>query len=301
MAGVVIEIPMADSSVVLALCSLLLYGMTQVIAKAAVGSSNATSMVAINFLVSVPIYVFIFLCAIFLWGEYVDHIEYVVYGFIGASTARAGYYIYLEALEKGAVSMVGSITAAFPAITATLAVTMLGEDIKAINVVGISIVIVSMVALSFTHSRSTSGTSFSRSSLILSLGTLMLWGFGGIFIKMALNGLPLIGYLGLYVFVVPPIAFAYLRHKGATRGVLIPKWTVPVIGAIVVAELWQLGYFAETSAVSQGAASIVFPLISAYPVVTILGAWIFIKEKLSRLDWTILGMVLLGILLISVP
>jgi len=301
MAGAIAEILMADSSIVLALCSLLLYGVTQVIAKAAVGSSNATSMVAINFLVSVPVYVAIFICALLFWGEYVDHFEYVIYGFIGASTARSGYYIYLEALEKGAVSMVGSITAAFPAITAVLAVTFLGENIGPIKVVGISIIIASMVALSFSHSRSTSSTSFSRSSLMLSLATLLLWGFGGIFIKLSLNGLPLIGYLGLYVFVVPPIAFAYLRHKGATISVLIPKWTVPVIGAIVVAELWQLGYFAETSAVSQGAASIVFPLISAYPVVTILGARIFIKEKLSRMDWTILGLVVLGILLISAP
>ncbi|HEX9906906.1 MAG TPA: EamA family transporter, partial [Thermoplasmata archaeon] len=92
-----------------------------------------------------------------------------------------------------------------------------------------------------------------------------------------------------------------LRHKGATKSVLFPKWTVPVIGAVVVAELWQLGYFAETSAVSEGAASIVFPLISAYPVVTILGARIFIKERLSKVDWMILGFVVLGILLISVP
>ncbi len=301
MAGAVSEIPMADSSIALALCSLLLYGMTQVIAKAAVGSSNATSMVAINFLVSVPVYVFIFICAILLWGEYVDHLEYVVYGLIGASTARGGYYVYLEALEKGAVSMVGSITAAFPAITAVLAVTFLGEDLELTNAIGITIIIASMVALSFSHSRSSSRTSFSRSSLMLSIATLLLWGFGGIFIKLALNGLPLIGYLGLYVFVLPTIAFAYLRRKGATRSVMIPKWTVPVIGAIVVAELWQLGYFAETSAVSQGAASIVFPLISAYPVVTILGARIYIKEKLSRIDWSILGLVVLGIILVSVP
>lgn len=295
------EMLMADSSVLLALCSLAIYGLTQVIAKAAVGSSSATSMVAINFLVSVPVYVLIFVTAIVLWGEYVDHLEYVVYGLIGASTARGGYYIYLEALEKGAVSMVGSITAAFPAITAVLAVTLLGEDLEPINALGIAMVIVSMVALSYSHGTASSGHAFTRSALMLSLATLLIWGFGGIFIKLALDGLPLIGYLGLYVFVLPPIAFTYLRHKGATKSIMIPKWTVPVIGAVVVAELWQLGYFAETSAISVGAASIVFPLISAYPVVTILGARVFLKERLSTRDWMILGLVVLGILLISVP
>ncbi|HUV61323.1 MAG TPA: DMT family transporter [Thermoplasmata archaeon] len=291
---------MVDSSILLALCSLVIYGLTQVIAKAAVGSLDSTRMVALNFLVSIPIYVFLFVCAVVIWGGYLDNLEYVFYGLIGASTARGGYYIYLEALERGAVSMVGSITAAFPAITAVLAVTMLGERLGVVNSIGITIIICSMIALSLLQGRSAENAGLSRISLVLSVVTLLIWGFGGIFIKMALDGLPLVGYLGLYVFVLPPIAFAFLRHKGATMRVLIPRWTIPVIGAIVVAELWQLGYFAETSAISVGAASVVFPLISAYPIVTILGARIFLKESLTRLEWTVLMTVVFGIVLTSI-
>jgi transporter family protein len=291
---------MVAPSVTLALCSLAIYGLTQVIAKAAVGSLDSTRMVALNFLVSIPIYVFLFVCAVVLWGGYLDNLEYVLFGLIGASTARGGYYIYLEALERGAVSMVGSITAAFPAITAVLAVTMLGERLGVVNGIGITIIISSMIALSLLQGRSAGNMGFSRLPFALSVATLLIWGFGGIFIKMALDGLPLMGYLGLYVFVLPPVAFAFLRHKGATINVLIPKWTVPVIGAIVVAELWQLGYFAETSAISVGTASVVFPLISAYPIVTIIGARIFLKESLTRLEWLILMIVVVGIVLTSV-
>jgi len=290
---------MPDVSIVLALCSLTIYGLTQVIAKAVVRNLDATSMVALNFLISIPIYVFLFACAVILWGEYVQHPEYVLYGLIGASTARGGYYIYLEALEKGAVSMVGSITAAFPAITALLAVTFLGEQVSLLNGVGITIIIVSMIALSYSHGRSSEGTVFSRTSLLLSIATLLIWGVGGVFIKLSLDVLPQIAYLGLYPFILPPIAFAYLRHKGATRAVLLPKWTVPVVGAIVVAELWQLAYFAETAAISEGSASIVFPLISAYPVLTILGARMALRERLSTKDWFLLAAVILGIVLTS--
>lgn len=290
---------MADISVVLALISLLIYGATQVIAKAVVRNLDATSMVALNFVISLPIYVFLLGCSVLFWGEYVDHLEYVLYGLIGASTARGGYYIYLEALERGAVSMVGSISAAFPALTAILAVTLLGEDITVLNGVGISVIIVSMVALSFSHGKIEGDSTFSRTSLLLSLSTFFIWGVGGIFIKLALDGLPQIAYLGLYPFILPPIAFAYLRHKGASRAVLLPRWTVPVIGAIVVAELWQLAYFAETGAVSQGAASIVFPLISAYPVVTIVGARLTLGERLSLRDIVLLAAVILGIIMTS--
>jgi transporter family protein len=291
---------MTDISVLLALVSLSIYGFTQVIAKAVVKNLDVTSMVALNFLISLPIYIFLLGCAVVFWGEYVDHLEYVLYGLIGASTARGGYYIYLEALERGAVSMVGSITAAFPAITAILAVTLLGEDITLLNAVGITVIIASMITLSFSHGRSEGGGVFSKISLLLSLTTFVIWGVGGVFIKLALDGLPQIAYLGLYPFILPPIALAYLRHKRATKAILFPKWTVPVIGAIVVAELWQLAYFAETGAVSQGSASIVFPLISAYPVVTIAGARLALKERLSAGDLLLLVAVVVGIILTSV-
>ena len=291
---------MTDQSIVFALVAVVIYGLTQVIAKAAVGSLDAPTMVAMNFLVSIPIYVFLLACSLVMYGEYLEHMEYVAYGLIGASTARGGYYIYLEALETGSVTMVGSITAAFPAITVVLAVTMLGESLNLVNAIGIVLIIGGMVGLSYSHGRATGSRSMSRMSLMLSVTTMLVWGVGGVFIKLALDELPLIAYLGLYPFILPPVAFAYLRHKRATRAVMFPKWAVPVMGAIVVAELWQLGYFAETSAISTGSAAIVFPLISAYPIVTIVGARLFLKERLSLTDWALLAVVIAGVVLASV-
>ncbi len=290
---------MIDVSISLALCALLIYGFTQVISKYIVRSLNATSMVAVNFVVSLPIYVVFMVSAVVIRSDMAIRIEYFVFGLIGASTARGGYFIFLEALERGAVTMVGSITAAYPAITVVLAVTVLGEELQPVNAIGISMIIISMIGLSLSHGRSSGSSGFSRVALLLSIATLLLWGVGGIFIKAALSELPLVMYLGLYPLILPPIAFAYLRHKRATRAIFFPKWSVPVIGAVVVAEVWQLGYFSETAAVSEGAASIVFPLISAYPVVTIAAARFFLKEKLSKADWLLLVAVILGIVLTS--
>jgi drug/metabolite transporter (DMT)-like permease len=196
--------------------------------------------------------------------------------------------------------MVGSITAAFPAITAVLAVTLLGEELGAVKALGVLVIVVSMVALSYNHGRGVNGSAFSRSSLVLSVATLVIWGVGGVFIKLALDGLPLIAYLGVYPIILPPIAYAYLRHRKATWRVFLPRWSVPVILAIIVAELWQLGYFAETSAISTGQASIVFPLISAYPIVTIIGARLFLKERLSALEIALILAVVTGIILASI-
>jgi len=291
---------MLDISVTLAICSLVIYGFTQVIAKATVKSVSASSMVAVNFLVSIPIYLVFLVATLLFVDKSVLKPEYILYALIGATTARGGYYVYLTALEKGSVTMVGSVTAAYPAITATLAVLVLGEKLRLVNSVGIAIIIVSMVGLSYVHGRHTGKVGFSRIALVLSLTTFLVWGVGGMFIKLALMNIPLIAYLSVYPFILPPLAFAYLRHEKATREEIFPKWSVPIMAAAAVAILWQLAYFAETGAVSKGAASIVFPLISAYPIVTIVGARMFLGEELSRIDWILLGAVLTGILLTSI-
>ena len=291
---------MLDTSVTLALCSLLIYGLTQILAKAAVKSVNAASMVSVNFLVSIPIYAVFLIATLFLVDPSILKPEYILYSVIGATTARGGYYVYLTALEKGSVTMVGSITAAYPAITATMAVLVLDEKLRPVNGIGIAVIISSMVVLSYVHGRHVGVGGFSKMALVLSLTTFVVWGFGGVFIKLALMHIPLIAYLSVYPFVLPPLAIAYLKHKKATREDIFPKWSVPVMAAAAVAILWQLAYFAETGAVSQGAASIVFPIISAYPIVTIIGARAFLDEKLSGIDLILLGAVMVGIVLTSV-
>lgn len=291
---------MIDISVILALVSLFIYGLTQVISKATVRSISSTSMIALNFLVSMPIYFVFLVGAVFVMGYGNIPIEYIAFGIVGAVTARTGYYLYLEGLEKGSVTMVGSITAAYPAITVALAVSFLGERLLPVNFVGIVLIISSMVALSYFNGRAPDELNFSRAALVISIAVLLLWGVGGVFIKASLSGMPLIGYLGLYPFILPPLAIAYLRYRRATRATILPRWAVPVAGAVIVAELWQLGYFAETAAVSAGSASIVYPIISAYPVVTIVAAHFTLREKVSRTDWILLFPVILGVVLTSI-
>jgi drug/metabolite transporter (DMT)-like permease len=290
---------MFDVSIALALAALFFYGITQVLSKYAVGSLNAVSMVAINFLATFPIYL-VFLIATLLFVDIGSiGLEYFVFGAVGVCTARGGYYLYMEALEKASVTMVGSITAAYPAITVLLAITILGEAIAPLNALGVAVIIVSMIILSYKHRAGDGKSAFSKEALTLSLAVMAIWGVGGIFIKAALTGMPLVAYLGLYPLLLPPLAFAYLKHRKATWKVFSLKWTVPIMAAIAVAVMWQLGYFGETGAISQGSAAIIFPIISAYPIVTIVGAYFLLKERVSRIEWGLLLCVIAGILLTS--
>ena len=195
--------------------------------------------------------------------------------------------------------IVGSITAAYPAIITVLAITLLGESLTSIQAVGVSLVIMSMIGLSFSHGSSKGSTNFTRLSLILSIVTLILWGVWGIFVKLALRELPIVFYLGLYSLVLPPLFYTYIRYKRIPRKQILPKWSLPVIIAVIAVLIGQLALLADTAAVSLGEAAVVFPLIASYPIVMILLAFAFLKERLSRRDVLLVFAVIIGIILIS--
>jgi len=290
---------MPEIWVLLALSAAVLYGISQAIGKLAIDSLTAPSMVAVNFLVSMPVCILFFFCFLLSLGSFRIGFEYIIFGLAAALLGRAGYYTYLEALERGPVMMVGSITAAYPAIITVLAITLLGESLTSVQAAGVSLVIVSMIGLSFSHGSSNSGTSFTRLSLILSIVTLVLWGVWGIFVKLALRELPIIFYLGLYSLVLPPLFYTYVRYKRIPRREILPKWSLPVIIAVIAVLIGQLALLADTAAVSLGEAAIVFPLIASYPIVMILLAFAFLKERLSRRDVLLVFAVIIGIILIS--
>jgi len=290
---------MPEIWILLALSAAVLYGISQAIGKLAIDSLTAPSMVAVNFLVSMPVYILFLFCFLLSLGSFQIGSEYIIFGLVAALLGRAGYYTYLEALERGPVMIVGSITAAYPAIITVLAITLLGESLTSVQAAGVSLVIVSMIGLSFSHGSSNSGTSFTRLSLTLSIVTLVLWGVWGIFVKLALRELPIIFYLGLYSLVLPPLFYTYVRYKRIPRREILPKWSLPVIIAVIAVLIGQLALLADTAAVSLGEAAIVFPLIASYPIVMILLAFAFLKERLSRRDVLLVFAVIIGIILIS--
>jgi transporter family protein len=290
---------MPEIWILLALSAAVLYGISQAIGKLAIDSLTAPSMVAVNFLVSMPIYILFLFCFLLSLGSFRIGSEYIIFGLVAALLGRAGYYTYLEALERGPVMIVGSITAAYPAIITVLAITLLGESLTSVQAAGVSLVIVSMIGLSFSHGSSKGSTGFTRLSLILSIVTLILWGVWGIFVKLALRELPIVFYLGLYSLVLPPLFYTYIKHKRIPRKQILPKWSLPVIIAVIAVLIGQLALLADTAAVSIGEAAVVFPLIASYPIVMILLAFAFLKERLSRRDISLVFAVIIGIILIS--
>ncbi len=60
----------------------------------------------------------------------------------------AGYVLFMKALEHGKASIIIPLTAMYPAVTAILALTILGEKLSLIKAVGIALAVLAAILLS---------------------------------------------------------------------------------------------------------------------------------------------------------
>ncbi len=137
--------------------------------------------------------------------------------------------------------------------------------------------------------------------LLWSLATIVLWGTWGLVSKIASGGvdayvnqlLYTVGLLPLMVFVGWTVAkrSAGDAREGRNRGIF---W------AFLTGILGGLGNIAFFQAlVKGGSASVVAPVKALFPVVTVLLALVFLKERLGRVQWLGLALAFLAIYLLS--
>ena len=290
---------MIEPWLLFALIAVFMYGTSQTIVKVALGNISVATMIIINFIITMPIYATLLVASSLRTDLSQVGLQILLIGFLAALLGRAGYYTYLEALESGPVTIVGSVTAAYPAIIAILALTVLRESITPIQAIGVALVVGGIVALSYASNGRKNEKKLSRKAIIYCAATLAIWGIWGLFAKMALLVLSIGTYLGLYTLALPIVLSGYMICKGIGIKKAFPRWSLPVKIAAISIMIGQIGLFADTTAVSIGNASIVFPLIAAYPIITILEAQLFLKEALARKDIILIALVIIGILLVS--
>ncbi len=137
--------------------------------------------------------------------------------------------------------------------------------------------------------------------LLWSLVTIVLWGTWGLVSKIASAGVDAYVNQLLYTAGLTPLLIfvAWTVHKrsggdkreGRGRGVF---W------AFLTGILGGVGNIAFFQAmVKGGKASVVAPVTALFPMVTVLLALLFLKERLGRRQWVGLGLAFVAIYLLS--
>jgi len=278
----------------LASLDMMAWGVGQVLVKRATDRLGAVTMVLFVTLVDGGMYLGIFLLAA---QPLAASLSTYVYASLAAAVGITGYVLYFEALRRGSVSVVATITAGSPIVTIVGALLFLGEIPTLAQAVGMALLVTTILVLSYEPV----GLEWKVPvAVTLSVVILFLWGAWGIFTKVAVDA-PGFGPWQMLLFYsasnfVAGVPYYLWRRKRFPP----PDPSRAAYGMGLAGFLLLMGgIVASTVALSIGDASLVTAVGGCAPVVTSLVAFTFLKEKATIPRVVALALFVPGIVLVA--
>ena len=207
----------------------------------------------------------------------------------------AGWILYFESIIAGPITIVGTLSAAYPALTVVFARVFLHEQLALLQYIAVSIVIAGCIGLSYSPGGSDSKIT-GRRWIPLSFGALVLWAAAQTIVKYA-YGFPEANEANLALCSAVGGALTlglYGVLKGGRGQHSVRAWTHSFVPMGMMAG----GDLGVLIANKHGPISIVTPLTGAYPVVTLCFAALVLKERINRLQWACLAAIIGGMCLL---
>lgn len=243
---------------------------------------------------------------------------FLVGGVFAYTLDGLGWILYFKSILLGPITIVGTLSAAYPALTVVFARIFLGEELALVQYVGVALVIGGCIGLSYEPSDPSKPVRDMR-WIALAAAALALWASAQTIVKYA-YGLPnasesnlalfnTIGgalTLGVYGLLygrrsAPAAAAAAAFADGAGQagrmdarsGDGAREWMRSLLPMGMMAG-GDLGVIVATQ---TGPISVVTPLTGAYPVVTLAFAYFVLKEKITSLQLLCIAGVLVGMVI----
>lgn len=229
-----------------------------------------------------------------------EHWQFLTAGLLAYILDGTAWILYFLSIVAGPITIVGTLSAAYPALTVLFARIFLHEELAAPQYLGVLLVISGCIGLSYGPSGSDSddplASQKSRKWIPLSAGALVLWGAAQTIVK--------------YSYHLPGANEVHLALFNTLGGVL----TLGIFGLVFDAKnsrhsvkdwgrsflpmaMMAAGDLSVIIASRLGPISIVTPLTGAYPVVTLGFALLVLKERITALQWFCVGAILGGMAL----
>ncbi len=207
-----------------------------------------------------------------------------------------GWLLYFQSIVHGPIAIVGTLSAAYPALTILFARFFLGENLRALQYAGVALVIGGCIGLSYAPAVP-GGRPIDRRWIPLSFAALLLWGCSSTLLKAAYR-LPGADEINVLVFNTLG-AFLTLGVYGLIRGRQGShegrEWTRSFLPMGMLAG-GDIGFIIATR---YGPVSLTTPLSGAYPIVTVVFARLVLHETITMRQIVCIGAILGGMTLAS--
>ncbi|MFA6534077.1 MAG: DMT family transporter [Patescibacteria group bacterium] len=184
----------------------------------------------------------------------------------------AGIITYCEGVKTDNAAVVGTISAAFIAVTVILSLIFFHEKISAAQAAAIIVIFFGLGVMSIDW-QTFKNLTWDR-SVKLALFSMVTWGVYFAFIKIPIRQ---VGWFwpNCFTFALFPLLYIYIRFRGMKlqRPTAANRAFLPLIGTAVLSRTAEMSY---NLAISQGLTSIVAPIAGSYPTLfVLLAAWWF--------------------------
>ncbi len=208
--------------------------------------------------------------------------------------ALLGFY---KGMQIGNVSVISPISSAYAAITVILSLIFFNEKLNALQAIGISLAILGSILASFKF-HDLIKLKLKNIAVGAEYGLIAMLGGGMLFALIR----PLVNDLGWFF---PPLLiktagiFYALAYSGAAnKSISFPKNAAVFV--IIMGILETVGFLFIGAGMSFEQTSIVAPVSSTYPLITIMLAQIFLREVIDANQKVGIASVLAGLVLLSI-
>ena len=203
----------------------------------------------------------------------------------------SAWILYFESIVAGPITIVGTLSAAYPALTVLFARVFLAETLAPSQYFGVALVIFGCIGLSYAPPDPNAKIT-SRRWIPLAASALILWGIAQTIVKYSYS-LPHSSEVNLALFntiggALTLGVYGFLRGRQGTHS--SREWTRSFLPMGMMAA----GDLSVIVASRSGPISVVTPVSGAYPVVTLGFAWLALHEKITVLQWACIVLILVG-------
>ena len=225
-----------------------------------------------------------------------EYRTFAALGLLAYAMDGVGWIFYYQSIVYGPISIIGTLSASYPAIAVICARLFLDEELSPAQYAGVAAVICGGLALAYAPPEAR-GETTRRRWMAFAGAAVAMWGFNATIIRhaysfpgaseanmalfIAIGGLATLGVYG----------WLFGRH-GATSRVEWGRSFLPMAAMAIGGLLTAIAY-------RHGPASVVTPLTGAYPVITLAFARVVLKERPTAIQWAGIVAVLVGMVLIT--